>query len=306
MRKYTGIEILRIICACAIPLLHIRLTGNVAYYLQQYVARLGVPFFFAISGMFLSQSLKKCSAETAWKKYIAKTGRLFFVWLAIYSPLLFLTGSLTLKEIVFKTPAFLWYIGSMMVASIPFCFIQNRKTLYVIAGALYIIGTIFGDTYKWLTGGIPIYEQVFITTRNGLFFALPIMLVGEKVWTLKVKHISYLIMSGILLFAEISMVGAFIEKGSDRSMYLTIPLFIGLSLRAIIGWNPTIRCSYLGGISTAIYLMQYGIITVGYALFDRMGSESIWNNYIIYLLVIIVPSLFYIAVKDTKVPKILF
>ena len=306
MRKYTGIEILRIICACAIPLLHIRLTGDVAYYLQQYIARLGVPFFFAISGMFLSQSMKNYSAEKAWKKYIARTGKLFCVWLVIYLPLLILTESFSLKEIVFKTPAFLWYIGGLMVASIPFCFVKNRNFLYVTAVALYIVGTLFGDTYKWLTGGIPGYEQLFITTRNGLFFALPIMLAGEKVWALKKKHISYLIISAIMLFAEISMVGAFVEEGSDRSMYLTIPAFIVLSLRAIIDWNPTIECTYLGGISTAIYLMQYGIITVGYAFFDRIASESIWNDYIIYVLVIIVPSLFYIAVKDTKVSKILF
>lgn len=306
MRKYTGIEVLRVVCACMIPLLHIGFSGNYVYYLQQYVARLGVPFFFAISGMFLSQSMQKRTRQEAWEKYVKKIGRIFIVWLAIYSPLLILTGSFSIREILFRTPAFLWYVGSLLVASVPFCFVKNRRVLYAAAGILYIAGTLFGDTYRWLTGGFPAYEQIFITTRNGVFFALPMMLAGELVWKIKNRHTAGLLASFILLVAEITMVGAFIEKGCDRSMYLVMPVFIIFAVRAVMDWNPAVRCTYLGGLSAAIYLMQYGIITVGYALLHRLSAEGALIDYSIYILVLIIPVLFYRAVKDTKLSKILF
>lgn len=306
MRKYTGIEVLRVVCACMIPLLHIGLYGNGVYYLQQYVARLGVPFFFAVSGMFLSQSIRERGKREAWEKYSKKNGRIFLVWLAIYSPLLILSESFSIKEILFRTPAFLWYVGSILVASVPFCFAKNRKALFIIAGVLYIVGTLFGDTYKWLTGGMPAYEQVFITTRNGLFFALPLMLVGEMVWQIKKRHLTCLIGAAFLLIAEITIVGVYIEKDCDRSMYLMMPAFILLAIRAVMDWNPAIRCTYLGGLSSAIYLMQYGIITVGYAILKRLSMEGVWVDYGILILVLIIPIIFYSAVKETKVAKILF
>lgn len=51
-RTYPGIDILKFIFACLIPLLHIPFGNGVPVVLQQYVARLGVPFFFAASGFF--------------------------------------------------------------------------------------------------------------------------------------------------------------------------------------------------------------------------------------------------------------
>lgn len=156
MRKYKGIDIGRVIFACLIPILHIALPQyTVVYIFRQYIARLGVPFFFAVSGMFLTKSIEKRGAATAWKKYSIRIGRILIVWLLIYSPILLVESTSfpsLIQEIFFKTPAFLWYLSSLLFAAIPFCFIKNKKVLYGSAIMLYIIGTLFGESYKWLIG----------------------------------------------------------------------------------------------------------------------------------------------------------
>lgn len=56
--RYTGIDIFRVIFACLIPLLHISLPNSMPLHIvRQYISRLGVPFFFAVSGMFLSKNI---------------------------------------------------------------------------------------------------------------------------------------------------------------------------------------------------------------------------------------------------------
>lgn len=58
MRRYKGIDAGRLMFACFIPLLHIPLPHIFGVeVIQQYIARLGVPHFYAVSGMFLSKSL---------------------------------------------------------------------------------------------------------------------------------------------------------------------------------------------------------------------------------------------------------
>lgn len=153
MRKYRGVDIGRIIFACLIPILHMALPGVATPFVQQYISRLGVPFFYAVSGMLLYSSLQKRTPVDAWKRYVAKITRLLLIWLVIYSPFIWKAGNLTVQNILFKTPAFLWYLTGLLVASIPFCFVRNRQALYACSAILYFLGTIFGDTYRWLLGG---------------------------------------------------------------------------------------------------------------------------------------------------------
>lgn len=152
MRKYKGIDVGRVIFACLIPILHIPFSDSMVIdIIRQYISRLGVPFFFAISGMFLSKSIEKFGINAALKRYLIRVGRVLLIWLLIYSPLLIIGADSYLRlfqQILFKTPAFLWYLSSLLFAAIPFCLVKNRKTLYVCAAVLYIFGTIFGETYK--------------------------------------------------------------------------------------------------------------------------------------------------------------
>lgn len=115
-----------------------------------------------------------------------------------------------------------------------------------------------------------------------------------------------LVISSVLLATEITFVGTQAAPGDDRSMYLTLPLFIFYLLKAFRDWNPEIDNSDFGGISSAIYLMQFGIITVGSMALRYMNIQTSWANWGIYLLVLIIPTILYMLIKRTKLEKILF
>lgn len=310
MRKYKGIDLGRILFAGLIPILHIPFTDSVAVeFVRQYISRTGVPFFFAVSGVFLNQSIKKYGSKLALKRYLSRIGRILIVWLFVYFPFFIHNAESygrMIQQLIFKTPSFLWYLTSLLFAAIPFCLVKHRKMLYACAALLYVIGTLYGDTYKWLLGGVSWYNNIFLTTRNGVFFGLPLMCIGELTWKREKKSFSLLAISSVLLAAEITFVGIHAAPGDDRSMYLALPLFIFYLLLVFRDWTPRIDSSDLGGISSAIYLMQFGIIMVGNMVKTRLGVQTAWVNWAIFVFVLILPTVFYMLIKKTRFAKILF
>lgn len=106
--------------------------------------------------------------------------------------------------------------------------------------------------------------------------------------------------------AEITFVGAHAEKMDDRSMYLMLPLFIFALVLVLRDWNPKIDGRYLGGISSAIYVMQYGIITVGTMALRKMNLNGAIAMWLVYIAVIVIPVVFYWILRNTKIIKIIF
>lgn len=144
-RKYTGIEIMRMVFVCLIPLLHI---SSFPYsvtltIIRQYLSRLGVPFFFAISRMFLATAVNTQGRRVAWIKFEKRIVQLFALWVLIYLPL-FICFKVTLQQMIFKTPAYLWYLSAVIFAAIPFCLIKPCRFKYLIAFSLYVLGTVLG------------------------------------------------------------------------------------------------------------------------------------------------------------------
>lgn len=307
MRQYKGIDIGRIMFACMIPFLHIGIKGEIAYILSQYVARIGVPFFYAVAGMFLARSIERSSHIIALRKYAFKIGRMLILWLLIYLPILLLRQErMTVQEMLFKTPAYLWYLTGLLFAAVPFCLIKNRKALLIASLVLYTFGTLFGDTYRWLIGGFPVFEAVFLTTRNGLFFGLPLMCIGEATWgKQKTSFLGILLLGGILI-AEITIVGLYVSPMDDRSMYLSLPGFIYFFVILFREWNPDLNTMYLGGISSAIYVMQFGVITILIKTAEILGVSGNWIYWIIWIMVIVFPTAFYMALRKTRLVKVVF
>lgn len=307
MRKYKGIECGRLVSACLIPLLHIPFSNSsFIVILQQYFARIGVPYFYAVSGMFLICSIEKNGYREALCKYLKRIGKLLLVWVVIYSPFIIRFDLYTIQRLIFKTPAYLWYLTGLLTAAVPFCLVKNRKALLICAAILYFTGTLLGESYKWLMGGAKLYERIFLTTRNGIFFGLPLMCVGELTWKKEKSLVPLLVMSGIALFLEITFVGCNCDINDDRSMYFFIPLFVFFLVLCVRNWAPQINVNYFSGISTAIYVMQYGIITMCTIVYNKLAIEYEFLNYITWLLTIIIPIVFFNLVKKRKIAKILF
>lgn len=89
-------------------------------------------------------------------------------------------------------------------------------------------------------------------------------------------------------------------------MYITLPGFIYCLVIAFRNWNPNVNTAHLGGISSAIYVMQFGIITVivKAAQFANVSDE--WISWLAWFAVIIIPAGLYILLRREKTVKILF
>ena len=306
MRRYTGIDIGRIVFACLIPVLHIGFQNTVSInIIRQYFSRLGVPFFYAVSGMFLITSIEKDGQVIALNKYVCRVGRMLLIWTVIYSPLIIRFSITSFQSLLFKTPAYLWYLTGLLVASVPFCLVNNRRILYGCAFTLYFVGTLFGDSYRWLLGGGKWYEHIFLTTRNGIFFGLPLMCVGEMTWK-KSKSCPMLTISALLLILEITFVGTKANINDDRSMYLFLPLFIYYLIPFIREWNPQTDTRNYRGISSAIYVMQFGIITLGNKAISLLRIEGNLGQWGIWIFVIIIPTAVYLLLKDKRIVRYIF
>ena len=147
---YTGVDIWKFIFACLIPILHIQLPGVMTPIIQQYFSRIGVPFFFAVSGFFLSKNLECIDRFSVMKKFLMRVGKMLLIWFVIYLPLFIFTGiPLGIKNTLFLTSAYLWYLTAVFISAIPFCLMKKRRLLYLCAGILYVVGT-FLSTYKFI------------------------------------------------------------------------------------------------------------------------------------------------------------
>lgn len=71
-------------------------------------------------------------------------------------------------------------------------------------------------------------------------------------------------------------------------------------------WNPKLDLKYLGGISTAIYVMQYGIITAGTLMLKKFGLNETYFLWLVYIAVITVPTVLYWIFRNKKIVKIIF
>lgn len=303
MREYKGIDIGRLVFACLIPFLHISFGGGMLI-LQQYVARLGVPFFFAVSGMFLALRCENGHRMDVWKKYVLKIGRLLVVWLIIDLPAMIFRSEITIQTLIFETPGYLWYLTGLLVATIPFCFIRNRKILYMVSAILYIVGTIYGEAYEWLTGGWPLYMSIFLTTRNGVFFGLPMMCIGELTWKYNRNPRKGLAIATVFLVLEITFVG--MHTTGYGIMYLFLPAVCYYLIVALKAWQPEFDCPYAAGLSSSIYLVQYVIIAFMQKIVKIIGINTLIWSWITYFSVIACAVVIYFTLKNRKLGKILF
>ncbi len=156
---------------------------------------------------------------------------------------------------------------------------------FVLAIVLYIVGTA-GNSYLVFyptLNNLP-YYSLFLTTRNGLFFAFPIMTFAsclhDFVHIDKKRPVIHLItVSAFILYVlEYWIISLSETKNIDTSMYLTLPLITCV----ILYWGLKIPCKLklvhnevLSDVSSGIYLMQFGLITAMTYLGMKPGATWI-------------------------------
>lgn len=199
-----------------------------------------------------------------------------------------------------QTPSYLWFLTSMLVGGFLQIALWEIRAKWVIAVFLYIIGTLL-NSYQFLLPQlriVDIYYDVFLTSRNGLFFAFPLMVVG--ILCRKSKHgphslhvsLISLCCAVILFCIEVSLVMNHASNDQDTSMYFTIPLVTFCLVNTLINLNSYFNAA-LGEVSgcakfwryssMVIYVVQFGLIMLFAKLENIFGIYSFWLTWVLVI-----------------------
>lgn len=207
-KRYDAIDQMKFICAILVVAIHAVPFSEInplwSFEIEQVGGRIAVPFFFVCSGFFFTGKLMTAGVAPleAVRALMKRLGWLYAAWCGIYFAYDFrlclkITGSLGaaaalyLRNLLFLGGHFhLWYLPALMVSLLLLYagYRMNRMGQFMGAAALlYIIG-VAGNTYYgfvegtlWLQRVYEGYFQIFVTTRNGLFFGFLYVMLGAMV-----------------------------------------------------------------------------------------------------------------------------
>lgn len=236
-----NLDIMKFIAAILIvsihttPLLSLNETVSLAF--ENTIARVAVPFFFAASGFLFFGKISNSDhrnqttkpAGSYWVKYTKRIAIIYLVWSLIYGVNDFYHSYqeqnqdllrailFYLRDLVFLGGHFhLWYFPALLFAVTALYFgirMMTLNKLLLLSIGLYVIG-MFGDAYFGVLGEDTVlsrfvlqYNELFGTTRNGLFFGLVYVVLGAYMYERRqtVRHSK----PGLLF--SLSIVGLILE-----------------------------------------------------------------------------------------------
>ena len=274
-KKSGSLDIFRVIAAVLVIAIHTAPLETISpaadFFLTRILARLAVPFFFMVTGMFTNFNEPR--------RAIIKLSEMYLSVTALYIPFGIISGYF--KEFTFMKAVrmlmfdgyfyHLWYFPACILGIIIVYFLNKTtfKKAIIFAAVLYLLG-LFGDSYYGLSVNNPIIKTfydilfgVFSYTRNGLFFAPLFLLLGSKFAKLDTEFDRKKIAAGgivslALMTAEAFLLRQFKVPRHDSMYIFLIPvmLFIFALLKTIsVPQKPVLR-----KISMWIYIIHPAVI----------------------------------------------
>ena len=311
IKTYNMVNVLRLLLAYLVVALHAvafaSFGDSVCNFMNNFLFRIAVPFFFITSGYFL---YFKSAVKGYFKKYITKLTLIFLIITIIdslvmvplwYSDYATMNTGLLIKEFLINgVHGSLWYFPALIISStFVYVFIKKDavKLLSIISIPLLIIG-LMGDSYYGLIQNTPflslinIYEYFFNTTRNGITFAVPFLTLGVLINKYKIhKKLKFpkllLILSFILYGIEYYII---VHTGiaKDYNIYFSLIFVDSLIFITALNSNISLKKSisnYLREMSLWIYGFHGLIILLGYITCIFKEDTSSMTVYILVCLV---------------------
>lgn len=217
--------------------------------------RIGLPFFFAISGYFYIKNLNE--GKDVVIKYIKRLLNIYIIWSSVYLGILFikeLLNNINIIHFVKKSLIGFFIQGSYehlwFFPAIIFCVtlttifykMKKLKLLALISLIIYFIGVLF-DAYNGLITSISFFNQVyhysqFGTIRRIFFIGVPFFMLGyflnilkSKIKNISNKKIIMAILIIVLLYiAEIILVVITRVQISITITFMLYPLLASIIL----------------------------------------------------------------------------
>ncbi|MGX7243737.1 acyltransferase family protein [Enterococcus quebecensis] len=245
-----GIDIIKYAAAILVICFHcesVFQNPEINHLFKNVLCRVAVPFFLISSSYFVRKGQKHSSDYI--KRYLQSLTKSYLFWSLVYLPVGFMwiqqnySLSPTLYPIALVVGLFytgtyyhLWYIPATIFGI--FCVHWLLKkisyvVLFGVATAMYLFGSL--ETYYGYieNEGLKLffdqYMNMFITTRNGLFFAVIFVAIGFFLWDYREKILGYqkyfgllVILTGIVLVGE--GIAVYSNVGIDKNfMVMLIP-----------------------------------------------------------------------------------
>ena len=310
-----GFDRFRVPAALLVIAIHtgplLSLNGEANYLLTDILARIAVPFFFAVSGWFLVPRLLR-EGRAALIPFVKKLLLLYGAAVLLYLPLnlynhtLEESGFALLRDVLFNGTFYhLWYFPALVLGA---CLVYGLLRIlgprwaWLPALLLYAAG-LLGDSYFGLTAALPPlragYEALFLLfdyTRNGLFFPPVFLLLGGWLALRPARRSAAWYGAGLLLsLALLTAEGLLVQRlalARFDALYLSLPLCVGFLLRWLqrlsLPSAPALR-----GWAAAVYVLHPWCIVLirGGAGVVGLTGLLVDNCLVHYLAVVLLSSL---------------
>ena len=303
---YPALDVLKFFLSILVVAIHVTpfsaekgsLLSYINFGIQQYIARIAVPFFFASAAFLLFRKidLTLFEKQDSIYIYISKNLRLYGTWMI----LLFHGGKVQF-----------WYLGGLTIAILLISFLLAKgfslRKLSILSVILYAIG-LLGDSYYGLLTplrtfaladyGIKLYDVLFSTTRNGLFMGVPFVVIGCVLSTGKIKlkpklSIIGFFLSEILLGIEVFLLKtANLPRDYNMFFFLLPATFFLLSFASGVNIPRKPIYKRLRIASIIVYFSHLFIcsfITYGLKALDHLfGCKLAGHSFLIFSLTVVI------------------
>lgn len=280
--RYFLIDIFKLIFACFVVAIHSKILAQnqsaIGYFIYKDFFRVGVPFFFVCSGLFIGLKIysKREETNTIVFKFIKRLLYPLIFWLIMSLPfeLKNLEGKniatiidILVRKIIFYPWGAMWYVWALIIGLLlllPFIKKDKMRIAIALGTILYSFALICNSYYyvvenTVLKAIVDKYISIAFSARNGVFVGFVFIacgiLIAKKVYYNSVNHkiVSLLAVgSYILLVAE-----TFLIRGKDYidggPLYINLLTFVPLFVLYLTKYKSTRDFSIFATYSAGIY-----------------------------------------------------
>ncbi|STQ89924.1 acyltransferase family protein [Iodobacter fluviatilis] len=304
MNRNSAIDVAKVVCAILIYLLHANIAKHFGPVFQSIlengIFRIGVPFFFTVSGYYFFNNVETSSDLYNWCKTLLI---IYLFWMMVYLPFYY-------KESLF-TYIFgfwhLWYLMALLLAGVILYLIKDFKYTIPMVIAVAILGVVVQYVRSMVDLSNFVLEPVITNdffSRNFLFFALPYVYIGWLInkHNLKTRVKKYTLVS--LLFIGLFAVvlesalqpQLIVNANFSRDLLFSNIVFLPLLLVGCLSLKVTVNNSrLLRDFSTILFLVHPLAIIIA----NKLGSNEYRVIFQFGILLLIIP-MAYIVKKYIK------
>ena len=326
---YAGIDYFRVVAAVFIIAIHtapLKSFGDLPDYLITYcLGRIGVPFFFMVTGFFLSDIFfeKNRRSNNRLVRYGIRIAGVYLLAVLLYLPVNVYSGQIQMiisaffKNILFDGTFYhLWYFPALLMGCM-ILYLLSRfakpRLITVIVLLGYLVG-LGGDSYyglvsevTWLRNGYDFLFSISSYTRNGVFFAPVFLWMGACIAHYRPvpdrKQTGLGLLIGLILLMIEGTLTYIAGWQRHNSMYLfLLPCMFFLFLCLL--YNRKASRRRLRDITAWIYLLHpiCIILVRAFARFFQM-EELLINQSLVHFLMVCLFS-FYFAVLAANMTRL--